>query len=67
MDPQTLLDSTFFLIPSFVPKKGLDPQVSICEISLSELSYIDRIINICSPKVSLLSILFNFGAKIVAI
>ena len=29
MDPQTLLDSTFFLIPSFVPKKGLDPQVSI--------------------------------------
>ena len=28
MDPQTLLDSTFFLIPSFVPKKGLDPQVS---------------------------------------
>ena len=28
MDPQTLLDSTFFLIPSFMPKKGLDPQVS---------------------------------------
>ena len=28
MDPQTLLDSTFFLIPSFVPKKGLDPEVS---------------------------------------
>ena len=28
MDPQTLLDSTFFLIPSFVPKKGLDPHVS---------------------------------------
>ena len=31
MDPQTLLDSTFFLIPSFVPKKGLDPQVSANE------------------------------------
>ena len=28
MNPQTLLDSTFFLIPSFMPKKGLDPQVS---------------------------------------
>ena len=29
LDPQTLLDSTFFLIPSFMPRKGLDPQVSM--------------------------------------
>ena len=40
---------------------------NLCEISLSKLSYIDRIINICSPKVSLLSVLFIFGAKMVAI
>ena len=40
MDPQTLLDSTFFLIPSFVPKKGLDPQVSTTLVFLQgEVSY----------------------------
>ena len=38
MDPQTLLDSTFFLIPSFVPKKGLDPQVSKVCANLQEIS-----------------------------
>ena len=40
MDPQTLLDSTFFLIPSFMPKKGLDPQVSrSCDSRLVEWQF----------------------------
>ena len=42
MDPQTLLDSTFFLIPSFVPKKGLDPQTLLDPIYLPIPSFMAK-------------------------